>query len=261
MATEGRTKNGRCYSRSHRGFDEYVAVGKPKMSNLNSSYRIKVDYPGSRSESPIELRAGRQFRLDQDHLALRLGTALSNRMVDLLRIAVVVHVDSIVPRDRRTELFGWSRQPRVSIEVFDHDFWKDEAICELLSRCINFLSGDSWEFQFLPDRSTRMRYRDDWFRANDPPIICLYSGGLDSAAGLAGRLRDRPRRTSHPGLGKASIGSEKVDRAATEGRMRPVWNIDQAIDCGRSEGPSRQREYTSIAAPFSSLQWAVSLPG
>jgi len=115
------------------------------------------------------------------------------RCLDLLRIATgIFAVDRITKRKKRRDNEHGLRQLRVVSEVRDHDFWGRPDIVDLLSAILSFLTDDDWSFDF--ERAQRapgdLGHQD--FLALPHPFppryAALYSGGLDSASGLANRL-------------------------------------------------------------------------
>ncbi len=136
---------------------------------------------------------GRDFRLDYRSISESLLLQMTPATEDLLRIAATVYfIDRLVKRDRRSGPSSWARQIACSIEVREPEFWNDSSVHNLVEQCVGFVSGDEWSFQFLPDRCAKPRRSRRLFSACDlfdsPPVASLYSGGLDSAAGLACRL-------------------------------------------------------------------------
>ena len=161
------------------------------MTASGSCLAAAVAKKGAASKEIIgSLRPG----LDSEAICQYSKRDLSPRMADLLHIASKAYaVDRTHKRDRRPGGAGRSRTFPVRIEVRDEPFWKRTEISDLLTECLEFLTGDRWELRFTDNScgSSRLLQRSlsygDQFP--DEPIICLYSGGLDSAAGLANRLK------------------------------------------------------------------------
>jgi 7-cyano-7-deazaguanine synthase in queuosine biosynthesis len=130
------------------------------------------------------------FRLDEDGLCRQLTSMISPRMRDLLHIAMRAYVaDRLTKRNGRADLDGPSRiMPPMTVRVSDPDFWNSQTVKRLLQRAIGFLGDDCWDFTFEIQHPQPQRQL--WFALPRPEdtLICLYSGGLDSAAGLANRL-------------------------------------------------------------------------
>jgi 7-cyano-7-deazaguanine synthase in queuosine biosynthesis len=137
-----------------------------------------------------QLRSGIHFRLDEDRICQALWTDLPLRARDLARIGMAVYVaDRLMKRDRRRQLHGPTRDPAVVIDVHEPDFWNSHEVNDALRRAVERLSEDVWELRFEGIRRERHCQRSFNLRYPEIPVVCLYSGGLDSAAGLATRLR------------------------------------------------------------------------
>lgn len=107
---------------------------------------------------------------------------------DLHGIAWIVHfLDRLFLRDKKT----WTRHFRCSISVIEPDFWNASRNYELLTNILHFISGDHWEFEFTQSakKGSVQKIFDLEF---DNEVHCLYSGGLDSMAGLVGQLQKHP---------------------------------------------------------------------
>ena len=111
---------------------------------------------------------------------------------DLLRVAMAVfQVDRLAPRrvsGIRTvdSQLGWQREIRIQIELEAPDRWKD--ISERLEELLWFLTDDAWTVTF---KTTRRRswHQQAMFSEAVPSgaELALFSGGLDSMAGLWAR--------------------------------------------------------------------------
>ncbi|MEX2139678.1 MAG: 7-cyano-7-deazaguanine synthase [Pirellulales bacterium] len=93
-----------------------------------------------------------------------------------------------------------SRTIGLKISVFDAEFWNSTEVRDSIHDAVDFVSGDFWDVEFVPD--TTPFYRCGRL-LSDPyegqlPLICLYSGGLDSVAGLAARIAANPDRPMIP---------------------------------------------------------------
>jgi 7-cyano-7-deazaguanine synthase in queuosine biosynthesis len=159
------------------------------MNRLEIPFRFQIRDGGK----SIVLREGDHVRVYPTGDDRGFGGLLTRRQVDLLRIATAVHVaDGLVRRRRRTA--NRQRCPVLDLEVMDAAFWTRPATTGLLKTCVDFLSGgDDWSFRFRQCTAPRKHQTLARFRDFKPsPIVALYSGGLDSAAGLAARLAAMP---------------------------------------------------------------------
>jgi 7-cyano-7-deazaguanine synthase in queuosine biosynthesis len=164
---------------------------------------FRVWYSQGECGQPRELLDGRDFRLHARHVCHFFGCNFPPRLVDLLRVAMSVYVI-----DRRTKRKapdvpdGWSRSFRVRLEVLDPEFWEATA-SHALTRCVEFVTGDRWDFEFVRDEAGPRpldvaRSLFPLEEEDSPATVALYSGGLDSAAGLACRLMEQPGRRFLP---------------------------------------------------------------
>lgn len=120
--------------------------------------------------------------------------------LDLLLIAGIVYLlDKSVPRRRSYDF--WTRTLTVEFPVSDPSRW--EAVRERLQTCLGFLTGDDWTVGFKP-RGERLfaprRQRRRGARIQSVSAVCLFSGGLDSLAGVVHQLaqsRDRLLLVGH----------------------------------------------------------------
>jgi len=146
-----------------------------------------------------QVLAGQHFRLDCQAISRYLQVPLTDRMVDLLRIASTVYfVDRIVRRDRSGKSNGWARRITCSFQVRDLGFWGCPETRETLEQTVGFVSGDRWSFDFSAETNKHNPCCQRLKLSDTPPLVCLYSGGLDSAAGLAYRLSTDIARPAIP---------------------------------------------------------------
>ena len=164
------------------------------MNALNSSFGFTV----TSGPHSLSLREGRHFRMYPTGRNNHFGELLSHRQIDLLRISMAIHVAD--GWARRLHSTGGHRRPVLDVEVLDAAFWKLTDTDGLLKKCVDFVSGDDdWSFRFVPSSNNRHDHIKDLFRGHDQSaLVALYSGGLDSAAGLAARLADDPGRMVIP---------------------------------------------------------------
>lgn len=140
---------------------------------------------------PQSVEFGYQALLDGKAVVQRLARELPPAAADLIEIATTVFaVDQMVARPRREQLDSggsWARQLKLEIPVRLPDAWNARA--DALSEFLAWLTDDSWELTFS-QRSGRPGSLDadrGFLFATIPhgaaPV--LFSGGLDSAVGLA----------------------------------------------------------------------------
>ncbi len=107
-----------------------------------------------------------------------------DRAVDLMRIA-----GSVFAVDRAIKRAGKARSFMLKIPVHDLDFWSRPAVAALTREAVEEVSQDFWELNFSAESGPRApALRSGFDFRSHPPVVCLQSGGLDSAAGLANQL-------------------------------------------------------------------------
>ncbi|MGN6655231.1 MAG: 7-cyano-7-deazaguanine synthase [Rhodanobacter sp.] len=116
----------------------------------------------------------------------------SQRSIDLVAIATGIYaIDRVCKRKLTRQNECGVRTLRVVFEVSDLLFWQRPDIVEQLVDIICMLSGDTWLVSFAkrsePHQTTNVQRSLD-LQQPLPTRVALYSGGLDSAAGLANRL-------------------------------------------------------------------------
>lgn len=118
----------------------------------------------------------------------------SPRAVDLISIATGAYaIDRLVLRSEDLHNECGLRTLQIDFEVWDHAFWSQDAVKELLTDILWRLTGDTCLLSFSQrsqPHPTTTHQRLLQLGEPHPTRIALYSGGLDSAAGLANRLLD-----------------------------------------------------------------------
>ncbi|WP_454796524.1 Qat anti-phage system QueC-like protein QatC [Novosphingobium lindaniclasticum] len=133
-----------------------------------------------------------------DHLA-RLGIAPSERSIDLaLLAAAVTAADTRISRTTESQDL-WTREIDVHVPVSDIRRWT--GLAALISRTLNFLTGDHWSLSFRrrPEGLESLAPSPTMLRQVNSDCVCLFSGGLDSFIGAIDLLQDnrRPMLVSH----------------------------------------------------------------
>jgi 7-cyano-7-deazaguanine synthase in queuosine biosynthesis len=164
------------------------------MNALNTKFGFAITDCGK----TLSLRQGDHVRIYPTGRNKRFGEDLTARQIDLIRIATAVHVADAWARRKAT--FSRLRNPNLQIAVLDQLFWSKPETMDLLKHCVDFVSGDDdWVFSFIAAKNIRHQRSASLFRKYDrDALVSLYSGGLDSAAGLALRAAAQHGRTIVP---------------------------------------------------------------
>jgi 7-cyano-7-deazaguanine synthase in queuosine biosynthesis len=152
-------------------------------------------------KNPIELRAGKHFWFDLDAVNTFCLGDLPARLVDFLRIASSFYVvDRLMKRRSKDGARRLSRTIGLKVAVLNAGFWGQSEVRDAIYETVEFISGDFWDVEFLQDTlpfSRTKRLLPDPYEGVSP-LVCLYSGGLDSAAGLVARMVESPGRPVLP---------------------------------------------------------------
>ena len=97
----------------------------------------------------------------------------------LLLTAAVYALDKLVLRKNAPDC--WHREFSVVLPVSDVSVWN--AVKRDTDRCLSFLTGDSWNFIFVPQVSAALRLDYQTILPPTGDAVCLFSGGLDSLVG------------------------------------------------------------------------------
>lgn len=152
-------------------------------------YRIS----GTPDHVHIEGESQQSAKLNADGFFKALLVLPSHRCLDLLRIATGIYaVDRISKRKKQRDNQDGIRQLYLTFDVQDVAFWEQPHINQLLAEILSFLTDDDWMFDFKQAERAAgdLGYQNflDLPRPFQPQHAALYSGGLDSAAGLANRI-------------------------------------------------------------------------
>jgi len=146
-----------------------------------SRHGYRIAFAGEAGEEQRVMVDGRDFHLRESSLCDGLTSSLPVRERDLLRIASGVYV-----ADRMLRRKHASRRVRLHVEVADFDFWRAIRVRPLIEDALQQMSDDVWDLTFRPGRPSPAGQYLPF--PHEVERVCLYSGGLDSAAGLASRL-------------------------------------------------------------------------
>ena len=181
----------------------------------------------------------------------------TERTLDLLNVAATVYVLDKATARRRSGGDGWTRDFEVRVPVVDSGIWN--TLAEDLERCVGFLSGDRWRFQFrerdapLVVRPKRRRRRRSAARVASGDAACLFSGGLDSLVGAVDDLAAFSSRSlSLVGHYDPSPGTVQKDQERLHGLLSSAHpgRLDRTSLCVGSRGSSPESTMRSRSLLF-----------
>ena len=124
---------------------------------------------------------------------------LSSRMADLLDVVMAIYAADRQSRRDFKEANTGQRSIHVRVGVRDLQFWTESGIALRLKEFLYWLSEDVWSFNFGRRQAAPTIAESERFLfrfSPDPPVtVSLFSGGLDSLAGLAAHARENPSKS------------------------------------------------------------------
>lgn len=204
------------------------------------------------------------------HFVRDLNCYFPDRIKDLLEIAGYIYAaDRLIKRGGTDQLeyHSWARNLEFVIKVRDFDFWNDSLIKELLKNALLFVSGDnSYTFSFEPGAMSFGQlnlFDQEGFlpEKKNTPTITLFSGGLDSLAGIIQTLETTSNdlilvshRSNNPGVTKTQDSIFNKLIRDYPGRINYFW-----FECNLKKRAIEETQrtriflYTTIAYSLASI--------
>ncbi len=194
------------------------------------------------------LRLGYEAQLDGRAVIGRLSRDLPPVAADLLELAAMVYAaDRLVPRPserERSDGSGWGRQLWLHVPVRNPSLWN--SVTEQLTGLLGWLTDDVWtiEFSQLAHDAGPLDNRQG-FLFNTVPRgspLALFSGGLDSALGLAQDLRssDAVAVSVHTN-NRMKAAQRRVVRALDGGTSTSCVQLQYRVSLREPERENSQR--------------------
>jgi 7-cyano-7-deazaguanine synthase in queuosine biosynthesis len=182
------------------------------------------------------------IRNDIEKIEKILGRKAHPLVMDLYNMALTVYMaDLLIKRVPKTGC----RSISVLISVSDKSKW--DSLKDDLVGTLRFLSGDNFDFHFVQGR----RPRKFVFEEKDKRVVSLFSGGLDSFAGVKWLLdRDiEPILVSHCGQNTICSAQSLLARSINRicGKDLSFYQISARAKFGKGMA---QREYTQRSRSF-----------
>lgn len=135
------------------------------------------------------------YEIQDERIADQLSQKLPPLYADAIDLAVAVHcVDRLALRGNRKR--GWGRRLRLNVPVRCPSFWQSASVRDALFESLQFMTQDQWEISFEQKNAAyrSAETQEHIFAPSDAQTVevCLYSGGLDSFAGLTKRIAENP---------------------------------------------------------------------
>ena len=192
---------------------------------------------------PVELDS--YYWLNGQRLSRAFCRALHASLADLLDIVMAVYAaDRRSPRSFKGAAAG-HRRISVRIGVRNPGLWSDGGMAERLHDLLYWLSEDEWSLHFVQRLAAPSAAESENFLfqmpPRDPVTVSLFSGGLDSLAGLAVHALE------------GSGGSRVLVSGYTNNRLRHQQRSQVDLvraAWGHSEAFEHTAEVHHVAVPF-----------
>ncbi|TQM12272.1 7-cyano-7-deazaguanine synthase in queuosine biosynthesis [Pseudoxanthomonas sp. 3HH-4] len=186
--------------------------------------QLQVRYSNGYLE--VEGDTTRRMSISAQAMIQDLLACVDDRSIDFISIAAGAYAIDRIHR-RKTSLRNEAglRTIPVCFNVADIDYWSQPQVIDQLAELLHFLSGDFWLISFAAQqRSTSAGHQEllDFGAHWRPSRVALYSGGLDSAAGLACALQDGQREMVLLTAGhQSAIRRRAIDQVNALKRVMP----------------------------------------
>ncbi len=195
---------------------------------------------------------GRDVEVIYNRLALYCIRNIEPVDVDLMLLGgVVAYVDRTITRRRAS---GWSRRLSIEMPVHDAARWSSSSVTIPLVQTLNFLTGDVWEFSFVPratpDEDALQQKLPFKLPAKSIDRVLPYSGGLDSYAELH-RLASDPS-----GAGVFLVTAEHAAGIQDQAKQTVAAFLQRSHKAGvpiRLAGKHREASYRTRTFLFYSI--------
>ncbi|HQP97172.1 MAG TPA: hypothetical protein PLY86_01840 [bacterium] len=193
---------------------------------------------------------------------------LPSRLLDLLEIAgYIFAADRMTSRgsNQAVELHAWQRDMRFIIRVQDPDFWNQESVKEKLAAALLFMTGDGdYSFHFEPGHSTAPASLFDSEEfvvpSKGPSSIVLFSGGLDSLAGVIDRLESTKETLFLISHRSGQSGTKRTQNRLLDSLTNayPGRVLHFSFDCGLFGYRAEEETQRTRAFLFCSIAFALA---
>ena len=139
--------------------------------------------------STVRVNLDYSYWLDGTAISRAVFEALPSRSADHVEVALAAYTaDRLSPRSFKSTTTG-QRKFHIRVGVREPDLWNDDLVTNSLHEFLNWVSGDDWSFEFVRHNTGFSAAESESYLFRLPPkkpvTVSLFSGGLDSLAGLA----------------------------------------------------------------------------
>jgi hypothetical protein len=227
--------------------------------------------PGSQAEKMLRLDLtgpGRNIELRLHDISKRMLTNLPGLVIDLLELAAYVYgADWAASRGGEASRgmgAEWRRRFRFVIPVRRPELWSSPPVLDALSETLGFLTDDEYQFEFEEHRGSPpgvqdyLELGDEAAARFEPDEVILFSGGLDSLAGVVDVVLGQGKRAalvSHHSADKVVARQKQL--VATLREIAPGRLLHFPVLLRKRESLSKEYTLRSRSFVYASLGAAV----
>lgn len=166
------------------------------------TYRIRFTEDGHAiaDSDSLVVQFDRSYVVGDVAITRAFGSALPPELADLVDIALAIYVSDRISRRRPhhadRSLLNWTRRFDLTIPVRDVRRWHDVQLYQQVHDVLWFLTEDDWHIRFIErGRGHHLAVSQQALfpmPVERPVATALFSGGLDSLAGLYCQLATHP---------------------------------------------------------------------
>lgn len=200
-------------------------------------------YDFTHNVQPVDLEG--YYWLNGERLSQVFCHELPSRMADLIEVALAVYAaDRRSPRTFSKASTG-QRRIHIRLAVRDPDLWASSEVSRRLGELLSWVSEDHWTFEFVR-QALQWAAESKGFLFHLPPerpaVVSLFSGGLDSLAGLAAEARRDSDRSFVLVSGYTHGRLQRRQQVQVES-VRRIWRDGGLI-------PGKAPEILHVAVPY-----------
>lgn len=207
------------------------------QASVPRTYRVAFDDEGTATieGASVQNAIPTVVNADDQPIADAFAAAVSPEVADLVDVAAAVYAADRLCK-RGADPTTWARRMEITVPVRSALVWGSQA--ELLNELLGLLTGDEWQVNFferhLPPRLSEAQGTLFSEPLKKPAVAMLFSGGLDSLAGLVRLLKEQPDVSVATVSIRSSTRIHKYQRMCHAeiaqrfaGRVRPIGlNVD-----------------------------------
>jgi hypothetical protein len=238
--------------------ERLVLCGGSRTARSQAEIVLHLDLTGS----------GRNVELRLHDISKRMLTNLPSLVIDLLELAAYVYsADWATSRGGEASRgmgAEWRRRFRFVIPVRSPELWSSPPVLDALSETLGFLTDDEYQFEFEEHRGSPpgaqeyLDLRDEAAARFEPDEVILFSGGLDSLAGVVNLVLGQGKRAalvSHHSADKVLARQKQL--VATLREIAPGRLLHFPVLLRKRESLSKEYTLRSRSFVYASLGAAV----